>query len=445
MVKNLKKQDIEKNIQVNVKCKKNIFSWFVPYITNVLIFAIGLTIGVNITQKGNFPFNINLPFLKVDTNQTKYKLINTLAPEKKQYLDFGLFWEVWNILQKDYFFQDKVSEEKMIDGSIQGLASSFGDPYTMYLPKASNQISTQDLQGSFYGIGIEIGYLENNLAVIAPLKNTPADKAGLKAGDLITRLKDERKKIDEDTTGWSLEKAVESIRGPKDSEVILTIYRKDSEVYKEPFEVSIKRDEIVVISVELAMIERNGKNFAHLKLNKFGERTYQEWEEKVKEITRARKVDGIVFDLRNNPGGFFEEAIHVTSDFVDEGVIVSQEGKGGKQDFYSKGTGRLKNYKTVVLVNKGSASASEIVAGALRDRNNTFLIGEKTFGKGTVQEKRDLANGAGLHITVAKWILPAGSWIHETGVPVNVEIKDDVETEDIDEVLEKGIEELLKM
>jgi carboxyl-terminal processing protease len=433
--------NLDKNNNLPDKKKKTRINLF---LSHFLIFFIGLTFGLNITQNGTLPFGIKLPFFEIKQNKAEYKLINTVAPENKKRINFNNFWEVWDILEEDYYFKDDVDEEKMVEGSIRGMTDSLGDPYTMYLPKKANEISTQDLQGSFYGIGIELGYLERTLAVIAPLNGTPADKAGLKAGDLIIKVRDDKKKVDEETKDWSLEKAVETIRGQKGSEVILTIFRQNDEVHKEPFEVSIKRGEIIVKSVELEFAEKNGQNIAHLKLNKFGERTYQEWEEKVKEIKNKKNVVGIVFDLRNNPGGFFDEAIHVASDFIESGVIVSQESKAGKQDFYSKRTGRLKDYKLVVLVNKGSASASEIVAGALKDRKNTLLIGKKTFGKGTVQEKRSLNDGSGIHVTIAKWILPGGSWIHKEGLPVDIEVENNLETENVDEVLEKGIEELLK-
>lgn len=432
MNKDEKKPELEKKLSINA-----ILSYF-------LIFFIGLTLGLNITQNGQLPFGIKLPFFEIKQNKAEYKLVNTVLPGDKKNIDFGNFWEVWDILKDEYYFQDKINEEEMVEGSIKGMTNSLGDPYTMYLPKEANEISTQDLQGSFYGIGIELGYIERTLAVISPLNGTPADKAGLKAGDLIVGVCDDQKDIDEKTADWSLEKAVEVIRGPKDSEVVLTIFRQNDKNHPEPFEVPIKRGEIIVDSVELEFIENNGQKVAHLKLNKFGERTYQEWEEKVREIRNTSNVAGIVFDLRNNPGGFFDEAIHVASDFIESGVIVSQESKLGKQDFYSKKTGRLRDYKLVILVNKGSASASEIVAGALKDHRNIALIGEKTFGKGTVQEKRSLDDGSGLHVTIAKWILPGGSWIHEEGLPVDVEVEDDTETEEIDEVLEKGVEELLK-
>ncbi len=356
--------------------------------------------------------------------------------------DFAQFWEVWNVLERDYLDTAALDPQKMVDGAIGGMTAALGDPYTMYLPPEDNKRSAEDLAGAFYGVGIELGYIDNTLAAIAPLKDTPSDLAGIKAGDLILHVKDTAKNLDEDTTGWSLSKAVENIRGPLDSTVTLTIFRQ-SEENPAPFEVELKRGEIVVKSVKLEFVDQGANStVAHVSMYRFGERTTAEWNDAVSEIlAKGPSVTGIVLDLRNNPGGFFDDAITVSSDFIARGVVVTQQGKFSKQDFPTTGLARLRNIPTVVLVNKGSASASEIVAGALRDDLGTKLVGEKTFGKGTVQDRRELPNGGGLHVTVARWLLPKGSWIHKEGIPVDVEVKDDPATEQ-DEVLLKGIETL---
>jgi carboxyl-terminal processing protease len=276
---------------------------------------------------------------------------------------------------------------------------------------------------------------------MAPLDDSPAAKAGVQAGDLIIRVKDEAKGIDEDTNNWSLNHAVDIIRGPRNSEIILTLFRKNNG--NEPFEVKLKRDEIVVKSVKLEFVEHNGKKAAHINLSKFGERTIDEWDEAVAEILKQRSsISGVVLDMRNNPGGFFDDAIAIASDFIPNGVVVSQKGRTVDQDFNATGNARLKGVPVVVLVNGGSASASEIVAGALRDQINAKLVGQKTFGKGTVQDRRDLANGGALHITIARWMMPKGEWIHETGIPATVEVQDNPETPDQDEMLQKAIDEL---
>lgn len=364
---------------------------------------------------------------------------NADAPANHSDVNFGIFWEVWDVLENNYVDQTKLDATKMVDGAVAGMTSSLGDPYTSYLPPKDFERTGEDLAGAFYGVGIELGYKNGILAAVAPLADSPAEKGGVKAGDLIIRVKDTAKSLDADSSQWSLSEAVDNIRGPKGSQVTLTLAREEA---KEPIEVTLTRDEIVVKSVELTYVEQGSKKVAHVKLSRFGERTMAEWDGVVKDIvSQKNSLSGIVLDMRNNPGGLFDDAIAVASDFIPEGVIVSQQGRTTKQDFTSRGTGRLANMPLVVLVNKGSASASEIVAGALRDRLSAKIVGEKTFGKGTVQDRRDLSNGGGVHVTIAKWLLPGGSWIHETGIPTDPEIKDNPETEE-DEQLQKAIEVL---
>lgn len=377
-------------------------------------------------------------FVTQRTGSSLSSVLNTDIPAARQEeVDFSTFWEVWSYLERDYLEPEKVQAGEMVDGAIRGMTAALGDPYTAYLPPDDNKRSGQDLAGAFYGVGIELGYIEGILAVIAPLENSPADQAGVAAGDLIINVADAQKGIDEESARWSLDKAVEVIRGPKGSPVTLTLVREGR---TEPFDITINRGEIVVKSAELEFVEHNGKTVAHIQLSRFGERTNGEWDQLVNQVlVRRPDIAGIVLDMRNNPGGFFDGAIDVASEFIDGGVVVSQKGQFSAQDFKSRGPARLKGIPVEVLVNRGSASASEIVAGALRDRLGSKLIGEKTFGKGTVQDRRELSNGGGLHVTVARWMLPGGDWIHEEGIPVDVEVKDDPETE-ADEQLLRAIE-----
>ena len=253
-------------------------------------------------------------------------------------------------------------------------------------------------------------------------------------------VKDADKELDEDTTDWSLNEAVNKIRGEKGTEVELTLYQKEDGA--QPRTLSIPRDEIIVPTVELEFVEHNGKKAAHIQLSKFGDRTTSELENIISQILIERpNIEGIILDLRNNPGGFFDGAIDVASEFIDFGVVVSQKSKYYQQDYKVRGGARLSNIPLVVLVNRGSASASEIVAGALRDQKGSKLIGERSFGKGTVQDARELDDGSGLHVTIARWLLPSGEWIHEEGIPVDIDVEDDYETEH-DEVVIRAIEEL---
>lgn len=354
--------------------------------------------------------------------------------------DFARFWEVWKRLENSYVDPTKLDYAQMTWGSIQGLAQSLGDPYTQYLPPKENKQANEDLNGSFYGVGIELGYREGTLAVVAPIKGSPADIAGVKAGDLILHIKDEKKQIDLDTQGMTLPTAVTNIRGERGAPIVLTLYREGVE---KSFETRIVRDEIVVPSVELTYVERGGKKVAHLELHKFGGRTDKEWAQIIKEIVSA-KPSGVVLDLRNNPGGYLDGAVYVVSEFLTSGVVVKQEGRDRSETYSVDRRGNLTAMPLVVLVNKGSASASEITAGALQDNKRAKIVGEQSFGKGTVQEVQDLSDGSSLHVTVAKWILPSGRWIGKEGITPDTKIADDLETKDTDEQLEKAIEVLLQ-
>ncbi|MDA1079737.1 MAG: S41 family peptidase [bacterium] len=367
-------------------------------------------------------------------------LINTDIPTSVGEVDFSHFWEAWNLLESDYLETEKLDPKVMTDGAIAGMTAALGDPYTIYLDPKDAERSTQDLAGAFFGVGIELGFVDGTLAVMSPLSGSPAEAAGVKAGDLILRIKDEAKGIDETTADLSILDAVEKIRGPEGTPVVLTLFRDNNG--NEPFDVTITRGEIVVKSVELEIVEQGGKSVAHIKLSRFGGRTDGEWDAVVTKILAERQtLDGIVLDVRNNPGGFFDGAIAVASEFIKSGTVVSQQGRLQNQDFKSLGSARLVGIPTVVLVNRGSASASEIVAGALNAQLQTKLIGEKTFGKGTVQDVRTLKNEGVMHITIARWVMPNGEWIHKEGIPVDVEVQDDQKTPE-DEQLTAAIKAL---
>ncbi|MBI3954755.1 S41 family peptidase, partial [Candidatus Collierbacteria bacterium] len=339
-------------------------------------------------------------------------------------VDLRLFWEVWRRLESTYLEKAALDVEKMVYGAISGLTGALDDPYTSFLPPQENVRSKEDLSGEFDGVGIQLGYVNKTLAVMSPLPNNPAIKAGLKAGDLILRIRDEGKKVDRDTVGISLNEAVNLIRGKKGQAVTLTVF---SEGDREPREVRLVRDTILVPSVELEFTKSD--RVAWLKVIKFGEKTAAEWDAAVIRILKEQP-EGIVLDLRNNPGGYLQRAVDLASEFVADGMIVSQQGRDETETFSVNRKGRLIGKKMVVLVNKGSASASEILAGALRERLGVKLVGEKTFGKGTVQEAQELSGGAGLHITIAKWLLPSGKNIHQDGLSPDVEVKQEIKEDD---------------
>jgi len=359
-------------------------------------------------------------------------------------IDLSLMWRVKDRLSELYLDQNKIDKEKMKYGVIKGMVESLDDPYTVFLSPEENKSSNEDLAGEFGGVGISLGYKDKTLAVMTTLSGTPAEKAGIKTNDLILKITDKNKNIEKDTTGISLSEAVEIIRGEIGTEVTLNMYREGE---KAAYDVTLKRANIVVKSVELEWKELDGKRIAWVKLNKFTEKLFTEWPSVVEEIKSGKRSDfgGVVLDLRNNPGGYLEGSVLVASDFIKSGVIVKQETtKGVIQEYkVDESMGGLLSEKLVVLVNGGSASASEILAGALKEYGRAKLVGVKTFGKGTVQQPEDFSDGSGIHITVAKWLLPSGKNIHGDGVEVDVEIEDSLEIDsDEDLQLNKAIEVL---
>ncbi len=355
------------------------------------------------------------------TKSLEVKISRQTPPEKN--VDMSLFWQVWDTLTANYYDKEKLVPSEMIYGAISGMVSAVGDPYTMFLPPKENKIVNEDLSGSFEGVGIELGYKQNRLAVVSPLSDSPAEKAGVKAGDFVARIKDDTKGIDINAQGLSLPEAVDAIRGKSGTKVTLTLVR-DGEA--KPVIVEITRAKLTIPSATLEFIGTD-KNIAYIKLAKFDADTQSQWDKAVSGIdAKCQAVDakckGIVIDLRNNPGGYLQTAVNVASDFLPQGSLVTYEvkGDGTKSEYKSEKLPRLSKYKVILLINGGSASASEILAGALRDDRNFKLIGEKSFGKGTVQDPIEIPGGSGLHVTIAKWLTPKGTWVHGTGLTPDI-------------------------
>jgi carboxyl-terminal processing protease len=370
--------------------------------------------------------------------------------------DFSMFWRVWDTVSKLYVDKSDLNAEKMIDGAISGMVSAIGDPYTVYLPPQQNKEAKEDLGGAFEGVGIQLGYVDKQLAVVAALEGTPAFRAGVKSGDLILRIQDERQKTDRQTDGISLAEAVKLIRGTKGSTVKLTMYRKGQD---KPFDLNLVRDTIVVKSVtsEYIPVDENkpeGEQVAWVKLTRFGDRTKDEWMAIVADISdkcakKGKNCKGMILDLRNNPGGYLDMAVYTAGEFLKPGqLVVSQQyGDGTKEDNKVDRNGRLLDTPVVVLVNEGSASASEILAGALQDSKRAKVVGVKSFGKGSVQKPEDFANGSGIHVTIAKWLRPSGDWIDKKGITPDViveagEATDSAKRSD-DKQLMKAVEMIL--
>lgn len=363
--------------------------------------------------------------------------ISRELPEGRENVDFALFWQIWDTLEEKYFDKEMIVPSELVYGAIRGMVAAVGDPYTVFLPPEQNRMVQEDLNGHFEGVGIQIGFRSSQLAVIAPLAGSPAERAGVEAGDFIVGIKDERKGIETNTSGMSLHEAVQAIRGDAGTAVTLTLVRDGEE---EPLEVDIRRESIDVPTLTLEYVGE-GERYAHVIMSRFGGETLEEWEEIVTELLIKQDLEGIILDVRNNPGGFLQAANDLGSDFLEIGdvVVAEEDGQGNRTEYTVERIGRLRSIDTVVLVNNGSASASEILAGALRDNKGVELIGEATFGKGTIQEPQQLGGGVGLHITIARWLTPDGFWVNEGGLVPDEQLEDDPETEE-DEQLEKAIE-----
>ncbi len=363
-------------------------------------------------------------------------------------LDFSLFWDTWNELEHKYVDNKKIDPQNMLYGAIRGMVASVNDPYTFFLTPQENKQTKDDLSGKFEGIGAQLGLKDNRIVIIAPLKDSPAQKAGVRAGDYVVAVDGQS------TKGWTLVAAVGKIRGNKGTKVKLTLDRAGVQ-----FTVEIVRDNILVSSVESRVekqvsCQSNCSQVAYLKLNQFGENTNDEWDRAVDQIVtlwQNHQIKGMVLDLRDNPGGFLESAVYLASEFLPQGkVVVRQESTTTEsRDYTVSRQGRLLDIPLTILINQGSASASEILGGALRDYNRAELIGEKSFGKGSVQEALDLKGGAGLHVTVAKWILPNGDWINGKGIVPKIVVDNKIAdgntlTRDNDAQLERAISEVLQ-
>ncbi len=396
----------------------------------ILIIAFGLLVG-------GIGYNLGKREVTVSWQNFKPQFsVTDLTPPATRSVDFSLFWEVWSRLEQSYIDKKAMDPQKMVYGAISGMVQSLGDPYTVFLTPSQQTETKEDLGGQFDGIGAQLGIKDNKIVVVAPLKDTPAEKAGVKAGDWIVKVDGQ------ETAGWTLPEAVSKIRGQKNSKVTLTLVHEGEQKTED---VTLTRETILVKSVEWQ--KKDG--VAYLKLSRFGDQTNSEWEQAVQEILLAYQkgeVKGLVLDLRNNPGGYLSGAVFISSEFLSPGtVVVQQEQTGGIRQSYSVDRqGKLLTIPSVVLINKGSASASEIVAGALRDWNRAKLVGETSFGKGSIQEAEDLPGGAGLHVTTAKWLLPKGDWINGKGITPDIEVKMDANNPTADPQLEKAVELLTK-
>lgn len=378
------------------------FNFFVQFVlVAVAFFAIGFAVGqkkIEVEKRRFIP---------------KITITNQLPPQSQQ-VDFSLFWKVFETLPDKYIDKTKIEGQKLLYGAISGMVRSLGDPYTAFLDPKQNEAVRSELSGTYEGVGIQIGFNEDKrLVVIAPLFGTPAQKAGVAPRDLILKINDR------ETFDLTLPEAVDLIRGPAGSKVKLLFSREGID---KPYEKEIERAKINVKSVEVEYKAVSDGEIAVIKVSRFGEKTDSEWDEAAGEIS-AKKAKGIIVDMRNNPGGLLASAVHIASEFM-RGTIVKEEfADGNVRSLPGDHEGKFPKTPLVVLVNGGSASASEIFAGAIQDAGRAKIVGEKTFGKGTVQEPVDLPGGSALHVTVAKWLTPKGKTINGEGITPDVEIE----------------------
>jgi len=339
---------------------------------------------------------------------------NTYVFSKNElYEKIDLFGEVLENIKKDYV--DDVDQSEIMDSAINGVLQSL-DPYSAYMsPELFKEMQT-DTKGQFGGLGIEIGMEAGVVKVISPIDDTPAEKAGIKAGDYIVKIGEEQ------VQGKSLMEAVKLMRGPVGTSIKLTVRRKN---FKKPLEFNISREIIEIQSVSSTLISKE-KNIGYVRLKSFNENSDNQFLKIIKKFEKNQKIKGYVIDLRNNPGGLLNQAINITDFFLDSGEIVSTKGRrvSETRKFFAKRGDETNGKPLLVLINNGSASAAEILAGALKDHKRAIILGENSYGKGSVQSIIPLANGGGMRLTISKYYLPSGKSISEVGVTPDILVEE---------------------
>lgn len=334
--------------------------------------------------------------------------------------DLTLFWQVWSELNNRFVDSEKLVTKDLVYGATKGMVAALKDPYTVYMTPDETQEFLSSLEGQLEGIGAEITIKEQALTIVSPVKGSPAEAAGIKPGDIVYKIDGEV------TSDISLFEAISKIRGEKGTEVKLTIIRKSAE---EPIEVTIVRD---TITIDTVTYEAKENNIAYIAIHQFNDRTSQEFSAAIDQVLET-KAKGLIIDLRFNGGGYLSSSIDVLSEVIEgrkEVVAIETRNPAENTSLMVDGTSRVGQIPLVVLVNEGSASASEIVAGAIQDYKRGIVIGVKTFGKGSVQEVVDtFSDGSSLRITIAKWLTPNGRSIEENGIEPDRKVE--ITTEDI--------------
>jgi carboxyl-terminal processing protease len=378
--------------------KKNNFQWIVAGILGIVLLGGGYAAGFEGGQK--VPKVIQVQGVSDITTPT-----STTA-------DMGVFWQVWELLKEQHLKGELVDNQTKVYGAVKGLVSSLGDPYTEFFTPQEGKDFQDQIQGNFGGIGAELGNnKQGQIVVVAPLKGTPAETAGLKPQDIIVKVNSSS------TDGLAVDQVVSLIRGPIGTNVILNVYRTS---WDKPKDITITRADIQVPTLDFQM----KGNVAYVQLYSFNGNSDALFFSAMKKA-QSDGAQGLVLDLRNNPGGYLDVAVDLAGWFVKKGTkVVSEEGRAGIiEELKANGNEALLNIPTVIIMNSGSASAAEILAGALRDIRGVKLVGEQSFGKGTVQELQDLTGGASIKVTIAHWVMPKGGVLENGGLKPDVEVK----------------------
>jgi carboxyl-terminal processing protease len=381
-----------------------------PGVTNIVITTIVAMLAFGMAFVSGYlfgrsePANGPLAFLDILQPSTARATEERVLTSDEQQR-FKVFWETWQIVERDFYDKTQVDHQKLIYGAIKGMVDAVGDPYTVYQTPAQREVSDTDLRGSFDGIGIQVDMKDNRLTVVAPIEGSPAEAAGFRPGDVVLEV--DGKSL----SGKTLNDTVGLIRGQRGTPVTLTVLRQGT---NDPIQITVVRAEIKLKSVRVRMLD---DQVGYVRISSFSASTGTEMANAVKNLI-DQQARAIVVDLRNNPGGYLSTSVEASAQFVDPGTVVlyQQSGNGDRKTYRTEGGGTASQLPLAVLVNKGSASASEIMAGALRDNGRAFLVGEKTFGKGTVQNVHELSDKSGLRVTTAQWLTPAEKPIQGVGI-----------------------------
>ena len=325
-----------------------------------------------------------------------------LSPDEQA--RFRVFWEAWGLVEREFYDRNALDSQKMTYGAVRGMLESLGDTHTAFSTPQEKQVQDSSLRGSFEGIGVQVDQRDGKLRIIAPIEGSPAERAGLRAGDIISHV-DGRELKD-----VPLQEILLLIRGPRGTTVTLTIER---EAEPAPLTVVVERAEIKLEHVRSRMLDGG---FGYVRISQFSANSAADTTAAIKRLLE-QQPKGLVLDLRSNPGGFLNAAVDVSSQFLADGVVLSQQGANGQRQEYRARTGGVAtDVPVVVLIDKGSASASEIVAAALRDNGRAVLVGEKSYGKGSVQTMHTLSDKSGLRVTTALWLTPKGQPLEKQGL-----------------------------